>query len=69
MEPGENGSGESEVGGKAVEEDGMGNGVKGCREIQQNQDTDAAYISSPEDIMSDLDQCGLHAVVGSVARL
>lgn len=42
MEPGEKRSGESEVGGKTVEEDGMGDGVEGCREIQQNQDTDVA---------------------------
>ena len=57
------------MGGEAVEENGVGNGVKGCREIQQDQDTDAAYISSHEEIIGDLYQCSLGAVVGSVARL
>ena len=69
VEPGENRSGESEVGGKAVQEDGVGDGVKSCREIQQNQNTDVAYISSHEEIICDFNQGGLRAVVGSVARL
>ena len=57
------------MGGEAVEENSVGNGVKGCREVQQDQDTDAAYISSHEEIVGDLDKCSLSAVVGSVARL
>ena len=55
--------------GEAVEENGVGNGVKGCREIQQDQDADAACVSSHEEIIGDLYQCSLGAVVGSVARL
>ena len=43
--------------------------VSKAAEIQQNQDTDAAYISSHEEIVGDLEQCGLCAVMCSVARL
>ena len=47
------------MGGEAVEKYGVGDGVKSCREIQQDQDTDAAYISSHEEIVCDLDQCAV----------
>lgn len=57
------------MGGKAVEKYGVGNGVEGCREIQQDQETDAAHVSSHEEIVCNHGQCGLSAVVGSVARL
>ena len=69
MKPGENGSGESKVGGEAVEEDGVGNGIEGCREIEEDQETDVAGVGCHEEIVGNFDQGGLCTVVCSVAGL
>lgn len=47
------------MGGEAVEEDGVGDCIESSREVQQNQDADAAGVSSDEEIIGDLHQGSL----------
>ena len=47
----------------------MRNGVESCGEIQEDEETDVTGVSGHEEIISDLDQGGLCAVVWSVAGL
>ena len=45
----------------------MGDGVKRCREVQE--DAEAARVSSNQEIVDDLDEGGLSAMLKSEARL
>ena len=47
----------------------MGDGVKRCREVQEDEDAEAARVSSNEEIVDDLDEGGLRAVMKSEAGL
>ena len=45
----------------------MGDGVKRCREVQEDEDAEAARVSSNEEIVDDLDEGGLCAMMKSEA--
>lgn len=47
----------------------MGDCVEGCREVQQDETIDVTRNSSDEEVNSDIDERGLHAMVCSEARL
>ena len=47
----------------------MRNCIKGCREVQEDDNTDVAGISSDEEVIGDFDEGSLCAVVCSEARL
>ena len=47
----------------------MRDGVKRCREVQEDEDAEAAKVSSNEEIVGDLDEGSLRAVLLSEAGL
>ena len=47
----------------------MGDCVKGCREVQEDQNTDVARICSDEEVVGDLDEGSFHAMACPEARL
>ena len=47
----------------------MGDCVKGCREVQEDQNTDVARICSDEEVVSDLDEGSFCAIACPEARL
>ena len=52
-----------------MEEDGVGDGVKGSREIQEDEEADVVGVRSHEEVIGDPDEGGLCAMVGLVAGL
>ena len=47
----------------------MGDCVKGCREVQEDQNTDVARICSDEEVVGDLDEGSFCAMACPEARL
>ena len=47
----------------------MGDGIKGDREIQEDEEADVVGVRSHEEVIGDPDEGGLGAVLRSVARL
>ena len=49
--------------------DGVGDCVKGCREVQEDQNLDVARIGSDEDLVGDLNEGNLCAMACPETRL
>ena len=47
----------------------MGNGIKSCRKVKEDEDGDEAIVGSKQEVRSDFDEGGLSAMVGSETRL
>ena len=67
--PGECCTGETKVVRWAGEEDSVGDCVEGCREVQEDQNTDVARICSNEEVVGDLDEGRFCAMACPETRL
>ena len=64
LEPGKSCVTEAKVVRQAAEEDSVGYGIEGCREVQEDENADEAGIRSDEEVVCDFNEGRLCAVVG-----
>lgn len=67
LEPGQCRARDTKENRQAFKEDGVGDGVEGSGEVEEDEDTDVTGICSSEEVIHDFDQGGLSTVVGSVS--
>lgn len=68
MKPGDGSVGDA-IGGQSVQEYGVGDCIKGCTEIEQEEGGEGARVIREEEIIGDFDEGSFGSMEGTEARL